>query len=73
MFPSELFTYIYMNCVNFDHPYFPALMKYKEPEMKLPTSAESSKKQEFQKTPISASLTMPKLLSVWITINCGKL
>ena len=32
-----------------------------------------SKKQEFQKkTSISALLTMPKTLTVWITINCGK-
>ena len=27
---------------------------------------------EFQKTSISALLTMPKSLTVWITINCGK-
>ena len=33
----------------------------------------SSKKQErFRKTSTSALLTMPKPLSVWITINCGK-
>ena len=30
------------------------------------------KSGEFQKTFISALLTMPKLLTVWITINCGK-
>ena len=31
------------------------------------------KASEFQKkTSISASLTMPKPLTVWITINCGK-
>ena len=30
------------------------------------------KAREFQKTSISAFLTMPKPLSVWITINCGK-
>ena len=31
------------------------------------------KAREFQKTPsISALLTMPKPLTVWITINCGK-
>ena len=31
------------------------------------------KKQEsFRKTSISALLTMPKPLTVWITINCGK-
>ena len=31
-----------------------------------------TKAGEFQKTPISALLTMPKPLTVWITINCGK-
>ena len=42
-------------------------------EIKLPTSAGSSKKQESsRKTSISALLTMPKPLTVWITINCGK-
>ena len=30
------------------------------------------KAREFQKASISALLTMPKLLTVWITINCGK-
>ena len=40
---------------------------------KLPTSAGSWKKQESsRKTPISALLTMPKPLIVWITTNCGK-
>ena len=29
------------------------------------------KPREFQKTTISALLTMPKPLTVWITINCG--
>ena len=34
---------------------------------------ESSKKQESsRKTSISSLLTMPKPLTVWITINCGK-
>ena len=42
-------------------------------EIKLPTSAGSSKKQESsRKTSISALLTMTKPLTVWITINCGK-
>ena len=42
-------------------------------EIKLPTSAGSLKKQESsRKTSISALLTMPKPLTVWITINCGK-
>ena len=40
---------------------------------KLPTSAGSWKKQESsRKTSISALLTMPKPLTVWITINCRK-
>ena len=42
-------------------------------EIKLPTSAGSWKKQESSReTYISALLTMPKPLTVWITINCGK-
>ena len=47
--------------------------KAEEPEIKLPTSAGSWKKQESsRKTSNSALLTMPKPLTVWITINCGK-
>ena len=47
--------------------------KAEEPEIKLPTSTGSSKKQESsRKTSISALLTMSKPLTVWITINCGK-
>ena len=30
------------------------------------------KAREFQKTSMSALLIMPKNLTVWITINCGK-
>ena len=46
------------------------LEKAEEPEIKLPTSAGSSKKQESsRKTSISALLTIPKPLTVWITIN----
>ena len=49
------------------------LEKVEEPEIKLPTSTESLKKQESsRKTSISALLTTPKPLTVWITINCGK-
>ena len=49
------------------------LEKAQEPEIKLPTSLGSSKKQESsRKTSISALLTMPKPLTVWITTNCGK-
>ena len=49
------------------------LEKAEEPEIKLPTSAGTLKKQESsRKASISALLTMPKPLTVWITINCGK-
>ena len=49
------------------------LEKAEEPETKLPTSAGSWKKQESsRKASISALLTVPKPLTVWITINCGK-
>ena len=45
------------------------LEKAEEPEIKLPTSAGSSKKQDSsRKIFTSALLTMPK----WITTNCGK-
>ena len=50
------------------------LEKEEEPEINLPTSAGSLKKQESsRKTSLSALLTMPKPLTVWITINHGKL
>ena len=46
------------------------LEKAEEPEIKLPTSTGSLKKQESsRKTSISVLLTMPKPLTVWITIN----
>ena len=46
------------------------LEKSEEPDIKLPTSIESSKKQEnFRETSISALLTMPQPLTVWITTN----
>ena len=49
------------------------LEKAEEPEIKLPISDGSWKKQETsRKTSISALLTVPKPLTVWITINCGK-
>ena len=49
------------------------LGKAEEPEIKLPTSAGSSKKQENSRvTSTSASLTMLKSLTTWITTNCGK-
>ena len=46
------------------------LEKAEEPEIKLPISIGSSKKQENSgKTSTSASFTMLKLLTVWITTN----
>ena len=46
------------------------LEKAEEPEIKLPTSAESQKKLEnSRRTSISALLTMPKPLTMLITIN----
>ena len=44
------------------------LEEAEEPEIKLPTSVGSLKKQESsRKTLTSALLTMPKPLTVWIT------
>ena len=44
--------------------------KAEKPEIKLPTSAGSSKKQKSsRKTSISALLTMPKPLTMWITMK----
>ena len=49
------------------------LEKAEEPEIKLPTSTGSWKKQmSSRETSNSALLTMPKPLTVWITTNCGK-
>ena len=46
------------------------LEKAEKPEIKLPTSAGSLKKQEnSRKTSISALLTMPKPFTVWLTVN----
>ena len=46
------------------------LEKAEEPEIKLPTSDRSSKKQESSReTSTSALLTMPKPLTVWIKTN----
>ena len=44
------------------------LEKAEEPELKLPTSSGSSKKQESSRK-ASALLTKPKPLTVWITTN----
>ena len=49
------------------------LEKIEEPEIKLPTFVGLPKKQESSRnTSISALLTMPKPLIVWITTNSGK-
>ena len=49
------------------------LEKAEEPEIKLPTPVGEQKKQEnSRRTPTSASLTMLKPLTMWITTNCGK-
>ena len=49
------------------------LEKAEELEIKLPTSTGSSKKPESSRnTSISALLTMPKPLTVWITKNYGR-
>ena len=46
------------------------LEKAEEPEIKLPMSVGSSKKQKSsRKTSTSALLNMPKPLTVWITTN----
>ena len=47
------------------------LEKSEEPEIKLPTSAGLSKKQEFQKNIYICFIDYSKAF-VWITINCGK-
>ena len=52
------------------HMFKLVLEKAKEPEIKLPTSTGSSKKQESsRKTSIFALLTMPKPSTLWITTN----
>ena len=49
------------------------LDKAEEPEIKLPISVGSSKKQEHSiKISTSPLLNTPNPLAVWITTNCGK-
>ena len=49
------------------------LEKAEEPEIRLPKSTGSSKKQESSgKTSAAAVLIMPKPLTVWIIKNCAK-
>ena len=61
-------------CMNYGFQMFKLVLeKAEKPEMKLPTSAGSSKKQESsRKASTSALLPMPYPLIVWITTNCGK-
>ena len=64
----------FSNTINVNFQMFKlVLKKAEEPEIKLPTSAGSLKKEESsRKTSISCLLTMSKRWTVWITINCGK-
>ena len=63
---ARLQQYMTMNF----HMFKLVLEKAEEPEIKLPTSVGLSEKQESsRKTSISALLTMPKPLTVWITTN----
>ena len=51
----------------------PDLEKAEEPEIKLPTSIGSWKKEKSsRKTSTYAFLAMPKTWTVWIPTNCGK-
>ena len=50
------------------------LDKKEEPELKLPTFAGSQRKLgNSRETSTSVSSTMPKPLTVWLIIKCGKL
>ena len=60
--------------LNHELPHVQALFrKGRGTKIKLPSFTGSWKKQESsRKTSNSALLTMPKPLTVWITMNCGK-
>ena len=67
--PAKLQQYLKLNFQMFKLD----LEKAEEPEIKLPTSTGSLKKQESsRKTSISALLIVPKPLTLWITTNYGK-
>ena len=69
----KIFRGRFQQYVNYFQMFKLVLEKAEEPEIKLPTFSGSLKKQESSwKTSISAFLTMPKPLTVWITINYGK-
>ena len=55
--------------VNNELPDVKAGIRKEEPEIKLPTSTGSLKKQESSRKTSTALLTTPKPLSVWITTN----
>ena len=61
-------------CVNLELPDVQAgCRKGRGTEVKLPTFVGSKRKQgNSRKSSTSASLTMRKPLTVWITTNCGK-
>ena len=68
----KIFQAILQQYVNFQMLKL-VLEKAEEPEIKLPIYAGSSKNHESsRKISIPALLTMPKPLTVWITINCEK-
>ena len=46
--------------------------KAEDQEIKLPTFAGSSKKQESSRKTSTSLLTMPQPLTMWIKTNCGK-
>ena len=61
-----------LNIKNFQM-YKLGLEKAEEPEIKLPTFAESQRRQGDSRKISTVSLTMLKPLAVWIITNCGKL
>ena len=71
---SEYVKYMLCQYVNCELPDVQAgFRKGRGTRDQITTSSGSLKKQESsRKTSISALLTMPKPLTVWITINCGK-
>ena len=69
VFQTRLQQYVNLNIQMFKLD----LEKSEEPEIKLPTTTGSLKKQEtFRKISTSALLTTPKHLTVLISTNCGK-
>ena len=71
-YSSKLSKPVFSNARTVNFQMFRLVLE-KEPEIKLPTSAGSLKKlKSSRKTSISALLTVPKALTVWVTINCGK-